>query len=253
MSRHLPIALAIVLIVGLTVVEAKISDRFQGSNLTAERFSELLALIPLKVGDWVGEDLPVDDEVRQTAGAVGYVSRSYRNAKTGERVGLWLIVGHSRDVCRHTPNICYPASGFKVRAENNSLQSIDVAGLPPAEFWTNTFLKEDSSGREMVRVFWAWYRPQADGVVKWEAPTNPRWAYGNARALFKLYFTESMRDSNETTDRSSCLRFADVFLPVVDKALGELREGPGETPTIVKPATSAPSDAQPAEAAGEAS
>jgi hypothetical protein len=219
MSRNVPIVLGILLIVGLTIVEASMSDRFQGSNVTAERFSELLNHVPMKIGDWVGEDMKVEDEIRQTAGAIGYVSRTYRNVKSGETVRLWLIVGHARDICRHTPNVCYVSSGFKVRAENNSLQSIDVNGLPPAEFWTNTFLKEDTSGRQLVRVFWAWYEPESDGVVRWQAPKNPRWAFGNARALFKMYFTDEMRDPNETTDRSPCLRFAQDFLPVVDKAL----------------------------------
>jgi len=222
MLRNLPIVLGIVLILGLTLVEAQMSDRFQGSNFTAERFSELLEHVPMKIGDWVGEDQQVEDEVRQTAGAVGYVSRQYRNAKSGEVVRLWLIVGHARDICRHTPNVCYASSGFKVRAENNSLQSIDVKGLPPAEFWTNTFLKEDSTGRDLVRVFWAWYEPESDGTVRWQAPKNPRWAFGNARALFKMYFSDEMHDTNETTDRSPCLRFAKEFLPVVDKALSQL-------------------------------
>ena len=222
MMRNLPIVLGILLLVGLTVVEAKMSDRFQGTNFTAERFSKLLNQVPLKIGDWVGEDQQVADEVRQTAGAIGYVSRSYRNVKSGERVGLWLIVGHARNVCRHTPNVCYASSGFKVRAENNSLQSIDVQGLPPAEFWTNTFLKEDSGGRQLIRVFWAWYKPQSDGKVEWKAPTNPRFAFGNARGLFKMYFTDEMRDPDETTDRSPCLRFAQDFLPVVDKALSQV-------------------------------
>lgn len=226
MTRNLPIVLGIVLLVGLTIVEAKMADRFQGSNFTAERFSELLGNVPMKIGDWVGEDQKVEDEVRQTAGAVGYVSRDYHNVKSGERIRLWLIVGHARDICRHTPNVCYPSSGFKVRAENNSLQSVDVEGLPPAEFWTNTFLREDVNGRDLVRVFWAWYKPSSDGMVRWQAPKNPRWEFGNTRALFKMYFSDEMRNPDETTDRSPCLRFAQEFLPVVDKALSQLeREG----------------------------
>jgi Protein of unknown function (DUF3485) len=241
MMRNLPIVLGIVLIVGLTVVEAKMSDRFQGSNFTAERFSQLLDHVPMKIGDWVGENENVEDEVRQTAGAVGYVSRTYRNMKSGEEVRLWLIVGHAHDICRHTPNVCYASSGFKVRAENNSLQPIDVKGLPPAEFWTNTFLKEDSTGRQLVRVFWAWYKPAADGVVRWQAPKNPRWEFGNARALFKMYFTDEMRDTNETTDRSPCKRFAQEFLPVVDKALSQVNlEAGTPSDTATAPPTPEP-------------
>jgi hypothetical protein len=226
MLRHLPIVLGVLLIVGLTIVEAKMSYRFQESNITAERFGEMLKAVPLKFGDWQGEDLVVEDIVRQTAGAVGFVSRAYRNVNTNETVSIWLIVGHARDVCRHTPNVCYASSGFRVRAENNAVHPIEVEGLPPAEFWTNTFLKEDATGRQLVRVFWAWYKPQEDGMVRWEAPKNPRWAFGNTRALFKLYFIDEMRDPKDTADRSACIRFAQEFLPIVDKALGEAQTTP---------------------------
>lgn len=221
MLRYTPIVLGILLIVGLTVVEARMSDRFQGSNFTAERFSKLLEDVPKRVGDWVGEDLPVDDATRTTAGAVGYVSRTYQNVRSNEKVKLWLIVGHSRNICRHTPNICYPSSGFRARAEHDSEYTMSFEGQTPADFLTNTFIKEDVSGRHLIRVFWSWYLPNPDGVVRWQAPDNPRWEFGNARALYKMYFSNVMRDPNETTDRSPCIRFAREFLPVVDKALSQ--------------------------------
>jgi hypothetical protein len=43
--------------------------------------------------------------------------------------------------------------------------------------------------------------------------------FGNARSLFKLYFTSAMRDYRETTEESSCMKFAKEFLPVLDMAL----------------------------------
>lgn len=235
MLRHLPIVLGVVLIVGLTIVEATMSDRFQGSNITAERFSELLSAVPLQVGDWQGEDLTVEDVVRQTAGAIGYVSRAYRNVNTNETVTVWLIVGHARDICRHTPNVCYASSGFRVRAEHNAVHPIDVQGLPPAQFLTNTFLKEDATGRQLVRVFWAWYEPQPDGEVLWKAPKNPRWKFGNARALFKLYLIDEMRDPKDTADRSACIRFAQEFLPLIDKALSGVESSPSDNSDAAPP------------------
>ena len=91
-----------------------------------------------------------------------------------------------------------------------------------AQFWTNTFFKEDFSGRQLIRVFWSWYDTESDeheGEVVWEAPTNPRWYFGNTRALYKMYFTSEMRDPMETAEQSPCLQFAREFLPEVNKAL----------------------------------
>ena len=120
---------------------------------------------------------------------------------------------------RHTPDVCYPSSGFTTRAPENSLQPFVFDKKNMGEFYTNTFVKEDSLGRQLIRVFWAWYKPSDDGTVEWKAPKVVRWEFGNAPSLFKLYFTSNMRDFRETTEESPCMKFAKEFLPVVDKAL----------------------------------
>jgi hypothetical protein len=229
MSRYLPIVVGVVTIVVLTVVQSVMSDRFSDTNVTAEQRKLLLDKVPKEFGDWVGEDQEVTEDVRETAGAVGCVNRVYRNTRSGEQVRLWLIVGHAKDIIRHTPNICYRASGFTMRSENSALYPF-VDAYPgqtqPAEFFTNTFVKEDGfSGRELVRVFWSWYKPSPDGSVVWQAKDSPRMAFGNTRALFKMYFTSVMRDPGETTEDSPCVRFGREFLPEVEKALTETKVG----------------------------
>jgi Protein of unknown function (DUF3485) len=227
MFRELPIILCVLAIVGLTYAESRIAGRFEGSDLTEEQFTALLKNVPEDIGDWHGEDLPVEEQVQKTTGARGYVSRAYRNSVTGDEVTLWLIVGHSKDICRHTPNICYPSQGFKPRADTDSHFSFD--GPVPTDFFTNTFIKEDASGRQVVRVFWSWYRPTSDGVIRWEAPNNVRWQFGNSRTLYKMYFTSIMKDIGETTDQSPCTKFAEQFLPIVDNALSTVK--PDSAPT----------------------
>jgi hypothetical protein len=226
MNRYLPIAVGLLLIVGLTYIQIRMTDRLSGTNFTAEQGAELLKLVPKNVGDWSGDDMPVDPSVQKGAGAIGAVSRAYRNSKTGEKVDLWLIVGHARDIAFHTPDVCYPASGFEARSKENSLYPMVIQGLPDAPFWTNTFYRENElSGRQLIRVFWSWYNPDSmenDGAVKWEAPGNARWQFGNSRALYKMYFTSEMHDPMETAEQSACLRFAREFMPEVDKALAEV-------------------------------
>jgi len=232
MMRYLPIGCAIVAILGLTYIQIGMTDRFAGTNVTAEQRAELLKLVPKEFGDWQSEDKTVSAEVQRTAGALGMaISRDYRNSRTGEQVGLWLIVGHARDISAHTPNVCYPASGFEMRSRENAVYPISIKGLPDAEFRTNTFFKEDQqTGRSMIRVFWSWFNPgnpDNNGKVVWEAPENPRWRFGNTRALYKMYFTSGMRDQLETADQSACTHFAKEFLPIVDKILADVNDMPG--------------------------
>lgn len=237
MMRQIPIVLGLVALVGLTVCESMLTGRFQSSNVTEEQFASFLARVPQDIGDWHGKDLPVEDQVRETAGARGYVSRAYQNTVTGESVTVWLIVGHARDIVRHTPDICYPSSGFKKRSPENSRQSFIFEGQPQADFYTNTFTREDVLGRRFERVFWAWHKPNDEGTVRWQAPKTVRWEFGNARSLYKLYFSSSMRDIKETTDQSPCVQFAEVFLPVVEKALLSSPANPAEGGSADAPAT----------------
>jgi hypothetical protein len=265
MTRYLPIVVGVLLIVGLTIRHAQMSDRFAASNVSAEQRAELLRLIPMSFGDWHGEDKPVDPEVKAKAGSIGEaVSRNYRNARTGERVDLWLIVGHAREISAHTPDVCYPGAGFEARGKENGLYPLVINGQE-ASFWTNTFYKEDVTGRHLLRVFWTWFNSESkenQGKVVWESPQNARWVFGNTRALYKMYFTSEMRDSMETPDQSSCIHFARDFLPEVEKALTqvsapgtakspELKAASGESSAEVAPSTSAGADLKADAPAGE--
>jgi Protein of unknown function (DUF3485) len=245
MMRYLPIFAGVLLIVGLTIPQIKMTDRFAGTNVSAEQRAHLLEKVPIDVGDWHGQNMDIDPEVRAKAGAIGAVSRMYRNSRTGEQVDLWLIVGHSRDVSFHTPDVCYPGSGFTARASENSLYPMvfDEKQKEGTPFLTNTFFREsDVSGHQLVRVFWAWYNPENaenHGNVVWEAPSNARWHFGNARSLYKMYFTSLMHDPTETAEQSACVRFARDFLPIVNKALEEVQGGTDESTTSAATATAA--------------
>ena len=110
----LPAVLGLVAILSLSFYEGyAMKDRWSEAGAEAKVLGERFEQVPLNIGDWTGEDLPVEELIRKTAGAVNYVSRRYTNVKTKDQVILWLIVGHSRDIVRHTPNVCRIAQGFR--------------------------------------------------------------------------------------------------------------------------------------------
>ena len=213
--------LAAVLIGVLTFVEGfYLKDRWGAPSTEAGELGQRFSHVPKKIGQWVGQDLPVEDIIKKTAGAVNYVSRLYTNSTTGKRVKLWLIVGHSRDIVRHTPQVCYPASGFKQNGSRLRYH-ITTEGGKEAVFFTAKFEKEDQFSHSIERVFWAWNHPDFD---KWEAPekggrANARFHYGLSRALYKLYFTSNVLSDEAEIDDSAAAEFAKVMLPAIDAAL----------------------------------
>lgn len=216
----LPAAVGLIAILAICFYEGyAMKDRWGEPGAEAKLLGERFAQVPLNIGSWEGEDLPVDEVVRETAGAVKYVSRKYTNATTGKHVVLWLIVGHSRDIMRHTPDICYPSAGFR-RIGSSLLQDIVTDGGSEAKFFTAKFEKEDAFSRHNERVFWAWNHPDTD---RWEAPKDsdggPRRHYGLAKALYKLYFTSTVLPNEDEIADNAAYDFAEVMLPAIDAAL----------------------------------
>ncbi len=240
---YAPVAVTVVLIAGLTYWEGIYSDRFVSSSVDAAEFGKRFAKVPSKIGDWVGEDRPEDAATLEVAGAVSHVSRRYVNSETTAKVDLWLIVGHARDVCRHTPDICYPSHGF-AQLGNTVKQRIEVPGEEPATFFTAKFRDESEQGGEVVRVFWAWNgnRPDKD-QDDWEAPDYQKQHFGNNRALYKMYFTASMKDKDEPVSDNAAIEFGKLMIPVVNRALFPERYAGKPAPPA---AESASEDAAPA-------
>ena len=211
------VAVVAVLISVVTVVEGiYLKDRWGKPGIEAAELGKRFAEVPKKIGNWVGTDMPVEKEVQQVSGAVNFVSRSYTNEVTNENVVLWLIVGHARDIIRHTPDICYPSAGF--RPQSSKLKhTVDYGDGQNGQFYTSKYLKEDATSRQSVRVYWAWNHPD---MKKWEAPSNPRYHFGMiTRALYKVYFSSSMTTEEKTIEDNIAAKFAELMLPEIDKAL----------------------------------
>jgi len=213
----LPAAVGLIAILSLSFYEGyAMKDRWGEAGAQAKVLGERFNQVPLVIGDWQGEDLPVDEIVRKTAGAVNYVSRRYVHATTGESVVLWLIVGHSRDIVRHTPNVCYPSSGF--RQMGNQLRHVTkFSGGKEAKFYTAKFEKENAYSRRIERVFWTFNHPD---VNEWEAPEQgARSRYGLAKALYKLYFTSVVASDEDTLEENAAIEFSQLMLPEINQAL----------------------------------
>ena len=233
MFRYLPVVLAFGLIVGLGTVQGLWSDRWSDPIFDIQEFADRLNKVPIKIGDWEGTDQVVDSQSIRGSGAVGHVSRTYKNTKTNQVVSLWFICGHPRDISMHTPDVCYPGSGF-IQQGQKIRYSIATDETPEevGEFFTAVFRKQDIRTNRLERVFWSWSRPDRSG---WSAPNSPRVSFGGNLALYKMYLIASLSDSTETVDQSVSIEFAKLFLPEVRKVLFPET---GETDGTADPAAS---------------
>jgi hypothetical protein len=73
-------------------------------------------------------------------------------------------------------------------------------------------------------------------------------AFGNNRAIYKLYFTSAMKEREEAVTDNTAYKFAKMMIPVVNQTLfGSGNATPGSAPAA--DAAAPPAEATPAEPA----
>lgn len=242
MMRLIPFAVIAALLVVGTYLEGEYSERWTGRGATAKQMAPLIKQLPMRVGNWVGEDQEVDEQTQRTAGAQGYVSRAYRNERSGAVVSIWLMVGHVGHAGRHQPTVCYPAQGYD-QPDSVARHQLRMPDQEPANMFTTIFSKQSQN----ARVFWTWFRPKVgtNAPVRWEVPTSTDEGgalsyFGGAKSLFKLYLTAIPDSADEKADDSICLRFAEDFLPALNKVLAPANGDPAaivDTPVVEEEAS----------------
>jgi hypothetical protein len=120
-----------------------------------------LAKLPDRFGDdWKqiqGGDHKLDEMTMRITGGTDHIIRTYANELTGVYVTILVLFGPAEPVVPHTPQVCYPSSGFSP-ADPPTLRTIEFPiGKPGqgevtqgrADFLSATFAKPN--GRQVLR------------------------------------------------------------------------------------------------------
>jgi len=209
----IPIVAAAVLLVACTIAQGLLTERWMRLPEHAQVQSFVNRLnakpgLPMTIGDWVGEDQEMDPRERDVAGIRGYISRTYTNTQTDERVSMMLVCGGFMHIAKHTPEMCYPAQGY-TQEEATATYGVATSSDAAADFKTTIFKKENDHGLERIRVFWSW-----NYAGNWVAPASARWSLRGRPALYKLYLISALPGREmQLADRSPCVKFAREALP----------------------------------------
>jgi hypothetical protein len=208
MTRILPMLTAVAILAAGGVVHGLWTDRWSAQPDAVAAAARMDAL-PLTVGDWEGEALPVSS--RELQGLGGYVARRYVNRAAGDVVTLALMCGRPRAVSIHSPDVCYAGSGYEV-AEPARFAPGGLA--EPAEFWTTDMVRTHAADQSRLRVFYAW---AASGA--WQAPDTPRVAFAGSPVLYKLYLLRDLPAGSAPLAEDPCLDFFKVMQPELRRCL----------------------------------
>lgn len=206
-------AAAFLLILTTTFVQGRWTDRWSGVDVADElaRGGERLeAEFPRSCGDWeaVG-DLTPDPRGLERAGAVGHVSRIYRHRGSGGHATVFAVCATPHDASGHTPDRCYPGSGFRAE-EAESRRSVTLGDGRTAEVFTGTFAKAGQT----LRIYWTY-----GGDGRWIAPSIARLGLAGRPLVYKLYVIIDATRLGAAEAKATGEAFIAELLPAADRAL----------------------------------
>lgn len=105
------VAGGLMLVFGL--VYRAVAARLEAPNDTAPIAAAALARFPMQLGDWTGEDVPMDDEIVRRTGTDAHLNRRYVRRGGLEGVSFYIASGvKARDLMPHRPEVCYTGAGW---------------------------------------------------------------------------------------------------------------------------------------------
>jgi len=237
---------AILLVAGVTVVQGMWTERWGRRHDVAglERAARLLErAFPKNFGDWkYDRELGSDPKELERAGAVGHISRLYRNERTKTPISAFVVCATPHDASGHTPDRCYPGAGFEI-AEPEHRETIKLPDGRVVETFTGTFRKQGQT----LRVFWTYgvsspdpkaaeHAPAAEDSpaaedkapqLRWIAPGIARIALNGETAVYKLYAIIDQTKLTASQATFECTDFLAQLLPSLDAQIAAEQNATG--------------------------
>jgi hypothetical protein len=122
-----------------------------------------LSSIPLRIGNWIGRDEPMDPEVLEQTQTTDFLNRVYENPKRpGRALKLWINYSSTGLNLRHSPAVCLPSSGWtKVEAETKEMDIPRAEARPAVRVTRLGYAKGD-----LVQGVGFWYYIFGEGKVE---------------------------------------------------------------------------------------
>jgi hypothetical protein len=198
----------IAVLIATTIVHGRWTGRWQ-PRVDDAAVAAALDRVPMTIGDWDGQPADAEDQsVYRDEMRLGLLRR-YTHRQTGRVVLLLLRGGAPGPISRHhTPASCYHAVGF------GDAGPTVKRPVGPDEFWVSNFDKPTPTGRQRVRVYWAY-----SGDRTWTAPDHPRLALAGHPVCFKMYVVRGTAADAEPLDGDPCESFLAAARPAVNEAL----------------------------------
>jgi hypothetical protein len=219
-SKWMWVPVAILLLAASGGVRAWQDARFATVEVQGQKCPFDLKDIPVNLGSvWQlqeGGEGELDDEVKRIAGCSDSLIRTYRNSSTGVSLTVLILYGPAKYVFGHSPEVCYPAAGYRPAA-NPSYHGIQVGETSPASFRSEVFVKNGDYQERLEEVYYSFFQAN-----HWTPDPLSNWKdFRHHPSMFKIQIQRRVikgewRDVNNPTEQ-----FLKVLLPELNKRISQ--------------------------------
>lgn len=190
MMRTASFLLCGLLVAVAAVAHGAITHRWATLQPNPERAAAAHAHV-IALADYQSKDIPSELPVKERSSVTCH---QYTSPSGNPAVVVSITSGPPGAVSTHTPDVCYPSSGYAtVRPPKR--ETIDLPGGGTASYMVAEFEKKTATTVERHRVRWAW-----SAGAGWDVPDSPRLAYLKQPQLFKLYVVTAVPPGDSSAD-----------------------------------------------------
>lgn len=196
--------------VGLRTLEGELERADAGTKALLDPAA--LARVPLRLGDWRGEDVAVDARLRAATDTDALLNRRYRRPDGGAAM-LYVAYGtRIRDMAPHRPEVCYPAAGWILEGQRRIVLASGALVVPARVL---DFRRSGFAEQRMIVVNYV----VLDGVYHPDSSAlrQRSWQIGYAAQVQIAAATDNWR--NGAAAREIALAFAADALAALDECL----------------------------------
>jgi hypothetical protein len=210
-------AIGCALLVGSGVARSVQDRRHQVESSYTETCPFPLNSLPATLGRWkmVGDEMKLDSMTMRITGGTAHTMRTYVDELTGVSLVVLVLFGPAGPVIPHTPEICYPSSGYQpvddavdrvIESKDEKLSSV---------FRSTIYAK--SGGRTMLREG-VYYSFRLEGQWSPYAGSGRKLPRRNP-SVFKVQVQRRMADRERFGRDEPIEQFLSLLVPAIEHGI----------------------------------
>ena len=234
--------LASLALIGSGFIRDYQTQHYQEENTLSVASPFPLKGIPQQLEGWHlvdGSATVLDPLTTRITGSVDHIIGNYINEQTGVIVTLLALFGPAEPMTPHTPEVCYPSSGFKLVGGIVD-GDLTLSDQTKARFRSDIFAK--SGGRSMIQEM-VYHSFRHDGV--WVPVVNTRNSPRKNPAVYKIQVVRRMASGETRGDEEPIEGFLKKMIPELERMIASAgtavdEGGPLQIPAAAKAELSSP-------------